>query len=242
MSNIDVTPTFGQHITASAFDPNTDPQSNGQYKRLVYSAIKTKFYGNEDLPDEIAVISIPPDVYGEGIRPGSVIIDDTDIGRTYNDDAKGNLVSGQTKYGNVFYTNGVIVMTEDVVSGSTLYNFDIEFQSTQTIYENEVFLPVGKNEFNVSQNPTSAEYKEEDGESYILFDGIQSQVSSSVTGGFADYDKFGDTDPTGSFLSVYITSIGLYDDDGNMVAVAKLPRPVKKLPDYPLNFIVRFDT
>jgi hypothetical protein len=27
-----------------------------------------------------------------------------------------------------------------------------------------------------------------------------------------------------------------------MVAVAKLPQPIKSLPDYPLNFIVRFDT
>jgi hypothetical protein len=28
----------------------------------------------------------------------------------------------------------------------------------------------------------------------------------------------------------------------NMVAVAKLARPMKSLPDYPLNFIIRFDT
>jgi hypothetical protein len=27
-----------------------------------------------------------------------------------------------------------------------------------------------------------------------------------------------------------------------MVAVAKLPQPIKSLPDYPINFIVRFDT
>jgi hypothetical protein len=27
-----------------------------------------------------------------------------------------------------------------------------------------------------------------------------------------------------------------------MVAVAKLPQPIKSLPDYPINFIVRLDT
>jgi hypothetical protein len=27
-----------------------------------------------------------------------------------------------------------------------------------------------------------------------------------------------------------------------MVAVAKLPQPIKSMPDYPVNFIVRFDT
>ena len=36
--------------------------------------------------------------------------------------------------------------------------------------------------------------------------------------------------------------IGLYDNELNMVAICKLPKPIKSLPDYPLNFIVRFDT
>ena len=49
-------------------------------------------------------------------------------------------------------------------------------------------------------------------------------------------------DPTGSYLAPYITTIGLYDDELNMVAVAKLPQPIKSLPEYPVNFIVRFDT
>jgi hypothetical protein len=52
----------------------------------------------------------------------------------------------------------------------------------------------------------------------------------------------GSLDPIGSYLAPYITTIGLYDDDLNLVAVAKLPQPIKSLPDYPLNFIVRFDT
>jgi hypothetical protein len=34
----------------------------------------------------------------------------------------------------------------------------------------------------------------------------------------------------------------LIGNDLNMVAVAKLPQPIKSLPDYPVNFIIRFDT
>ena len=49
-------------------------------------------------------------------------------------------------------------------------------------------------------------------------------------------------DSTGSYLAPYITTIGLYDDNLNMVAVAKLPQPIKSLPDYPVNFIIRFDS
>ena len=60
--------------------------------------------------------------------------------------------------------------------------------------------------------------------------------------GFADYEFSSSIDPTGSYLAPYITTIGLYDDELNMVAVAKLPQPIKSLPEYPVNFIVRFDT
>ena len=59
---------------------------------------------------------------------------------------------------------------------------------------------------------------------------------------FWEYDFSASNDPTGSYLAPYITTIGLYDDEMNMVAVAKLPQPIKSLPDYPLNFIIRFDT
>jgi len=39
-----------------------------------------------------------------------------------------------------------------------------------------------------------------------------------------------------------ITTIGLYNDACELLAVAKLPQPIKSEPDIPVNFIVRFDT
>ena len=42
----DLTPYFGQEITGSLFDANTDIKSNGIYKRLLYDSIKTQFYLN----------------------------------------------------------------------------------------------------------------------------------------------------------------------------------------------------
>jgi hypothetical protein len=49
-------------------------------------------------------------------------------------------------------------------------------------------------------------------------------------------------DQTGSYLAPYITSIGLYNDTGELLAVGKLGNPIKNLIDYPMNIIVRFDT
>lgn len=245
INETELTPIFGNLITGSLFDPNTDEKSAGKYKRLVYSMVDTTYYdgslsAEEPIVDTVAVLDIPQNIYGESIKRGTVRL--IDGATTYTDDSGGNLKVGEDVYGNVFYESGVIVLTENVVSGSTLSDFHLKFRSTHTIFENEIFLPLLENEFNVSQNPTSA-----DSDGYIKYDTIMSSVTSSVTndyvsGGFGDYEKFGETDPTGSYLSTYITTIGLYDDDGNMVVVGKLPKPVKKLPDYPLNFIVRFDT
>jgi hypothetical protein len=60
--------------------------------------------------------------------------------------------------------------------------------------------------------------------------------------GFEHFDLSGSVDSTGSFLAPFITTIGLYDDNCDLVAVAKLPQPIKSEPDIPVNFIVRFDT
>jgi hypothetical protein len=64
----------------------------------------------------------------------------------------------------------------------------------------------------------------------------------AINAGFEHYDLSGSVDSTGSFLAPYITTIGLYDDAGDLVVVAKLPKPIKSEPQIPVNFIIRFDT
>ena len=164
----------------------------------------------------------------------------------------------------------MIVVTDNVTDGSTLTNFDISYRSTMTIYENEIFLSVGEGEFNVSQNPTAV-YEVGSTKKTVTITKPKSRLSDAETtttsfyqpgakyvrnsnypyisnldgvskGSFDDYIVSGSTDETGSYLAPFITTIGLYDNELNMVAVAKLPQPIKSLPDYPVNFIIRFDT
>ena len=275
------------------FDPDTDETNiDGSYKRLVYKSIKSQFYTNPAtssiltevgkrrsyastnervIQNDIAVISIPQSKYGNGIKVGSVVLRDDSINRTYTDDNFSNLIdSGSNIKGNIFYDRGLIVMTDDVVSGSNLMDFELRYRSTKKIYENEVFISVREGEFNVSQNPTAVH--EEGGELVTAIvnrpgvrlsnndfvtasfykSGIRkirnvdysytSSIDPTKAGSFDDYEYSSSIDPTGSYLAPYITTIGLYDDDNNMVVVAKLPQPIKSLPDYPVNFIVRFDT
>ena len=68
-----------------------------------------------------------------------------------------------------------------------------------------------------------------------------SETGDYVTGSWDDYYNYSLTDPTGSYLTTFVSTIGLYDDNNNMVAVAKLPQPIKKYPDMAVNFIVRMD-
>jgi hypothetical protein len=285
----DILPIFGKEITNSAFDAQTDEMSAGQYKRVVFQSIKAQFYNNSAtasvltevgrrisyastdervLEDEIALIAVPQIQFGEGIKPGSVIVNDN--GSLYEDDGYSNLIdSGSNIHGNVFYDRGLIVLTRNVNSGSTLSNFTVDFRSTKTIYENEIFISVLENEFNTSTNPSS--YFDDGSTKYeweitnpfdksltstytkkIVKPGIRyirnskypftSSLDPTKFGSFDDYFESGSVDPTGSYLAPFITTIALYDDDLNMIAVAKLPQAIKSLPDYPLNFIIRFDS
>jgi hypothetical protein len=174
------------------------------------------------------------------------------------------------KIGNVFYNQGLVVLTRDAAV-KLLNEWQLDYKSTQTIYEHEYLLIVNEDEFNVSTNPSAIVevgretsfitgsdnkiYKTttNPGVKYIrkkstLENGnildyrFGSAYSSSISGGFEHYELSSSMDSTGSFLSPFITTVGLYDDDCQLVAVAKLPQPIKSEPDIPVNFIIRFDT
>jgi len=174
------------------------------------------------------------------------------------------------KIGNIFYNQGLIVITRNSVD-RLKNNWKLDYKSTQTIYEHEYLLIANEDEFNVSQNPSAIVevgkitefitgsdnkiYKTttNPGVKYIRKKSIlengnildyrfASNYTSSVSGGFEHYDLSGSVDGTGSFLAPFITTIGLYDDNCDLVAVAKLPQPIKSEHDIPVNFIVRFDT
>jgi hypothetical protein len=195
------------------------------------------------------------------INTGDMIVDNVDFA---------SATDTVQRIGNVFYNAGLIVMTrkpeERLLSG-----WDISYKSTKTIYEHEYLLIVNEDEFNISQNPSAIvevgrvdEYiTGSDGKIYktTTTPGVKyirklstlengntldytyvSNYNNAISGGFEQYDLKSSTDSTGSFLAPFITTIGLYDDNCDLVAVAKLPQPIKSEPDIPVNFIIRFDT
>jgi hypothetical protein len=296
----DIHPIFALSGSSGNFDDTTDEVSYGVSKKSLYASIKAQYYRNSAtasiltevglrksyastderiLEDELVVFSIPQTYYGEGIKIGTVTLLDDDTNRTLTDDGYSNLIdSGSNIKGNIFYDRGLVVVAKDITSGSNFNTFRLNYRSTKTIYENEIFISVLENEFNYSQNPTAV-YESGAGKKTIVFTDpnditgtnkftkevydsgikfvkkltnlnngtqldyrIQSKIDPTKYGSWDDYDEYSTTDRTGSYLAPYITTIGLYDDSLNMVAVAKLPQPIKSLHDYPVNFIIRFDT
>jgi len=287
----DISPIFAISGSIGNYDEEIDEKSQGISKISLFRSIKAQFYNNPEtssvmtevgrrksyaskdervLESNLVVLPIPRSYYGEGMKIGTVVLEDEQLGRTYTDDGYSNLLdSGSNIKGNIFYDRGLIVVTKDVVSGSVLSQSTLNYRSTKTIFENEIFLSVLENEYNYSQNPSAVIENGgkrtnilvtnpwdpsgrtsvsasiwENGIRYIRNKNrpFTSSLNPNVFGSFDDYMEKNTTDRTGSFIAPFITTIGLYDNELNMVAVAKLPVPIKSLPDYPVNFIIRFDT
>jgi hypothetical protein len=92
----------------------------------------------------------------------------------------------------------------------------ITFQNTTNINSTLVFCRAAADEFNYSSNPT--------------FTDDSNRISVIDQGSETEQQTF-----------TFVTSIGLYDANDNLLAVAKLSRPVEKNPERDLTFRVRLD-
>lgn len=148
--------------------------------------------------------------------------------------------SSQTNYEHEF----LLVVNEDEFNVSTNPTAVV---ANDDVYEDFIDSRGKKIKINSKPGPRYIRKKHTLDNGTIMDFRFTGSISSSVTNdwvyaGFEHWEVSGSTDRTGSFLAPFITTIGLYDDDANLLAVAKLPTPIKSLPDIPINFIVRFDT
>ena len=118
--------------------------------------------------------------------------------------------------GNVFYRKGIIVLSPLNNKYKNIFNsnFNLEFQSIHRIYEYEVLCRIRKGDFSITTNPSA----------------LQSPKSDLLI-----------NDMTGSLLRPYATSIGMYNSEGIMVAIAKLGQPIQMREDVDINIAVRWD-
>lgn len=118
--------------------------------------------------------------------------------------------------GNIFYRKGNIVISSlDPKYQSTFNNsWTLNYSGQHTIFQYEVLCRVKKGAFNLTMNPTARKSPNSD----IYRDEL-----------------------TGSLMMPYATSIGMYNDRGDLVAIGKLSQPTQMREDVDINFLVRWN-
>ena len=114
-------------------------------------------------------------------------------------------------------------------------SFTISFKNEHIIYENEVRCLVEESNFNLSYNPTLLV----SGSQYIVTSG--SQASGSVYTLTGSIDSTVKDFATGSTFYTYATTLGLYNDNDELLAVAKFGKPIMMSPDTDITFVVKYD-
>lgn len=293
-------------LSESLFDPTTATLtgvSSSEYSSLLYESIKHLYYEgvftgadtsssyedykqttlhpstSRDLGDQALVVSIPQDIFGSAIRPGTFFLGNsvpvinyvsggfvqsgyfvTLGGTAYNiyDNGEGVLLESgsQRKVGDIIYPHGLAVITDTgsitsilnltgsctslvsyntssyvaagYVSGSYLtgsatlvtgsasnceYSYNISWQSTYEIYTHNYRCTVRDQDLLYTHNPTL----QSGSEGYIY--------------NFA----------TSSYFQPYVTTVGLYNDSDELIAVGKLSQPVPKSRYTDMTFVVKLD-
>ena len=237
-SDLGVTTYVGISGSTREYNWTGSGQSSGFESRLIWTLTnKLIFEGNKAaggvIPEEqattpgvsMSVMYIPPNILGDGLKPGSLLLTEVDRGETFYDAVLGGrfgqIISGTaplntTGIGTVDYTRGIIAITHP--SHSNIFsNYNMVFRNRMPIRSYEVTCRIASNEFLMTLNPTA--------------------MSGTVTE--STYIPMGHT--TNSAWSPYITTVGLYNRQGEMVVVGKLSQPIKKPYVYDLNIKMRYD-
>lgn len=208
-----------------------------------YSSVPYAFYGIKSASyhptQSTYVVSITQDVFGEQIVPRTFNLS---LGAsTLYDDGDGELFISQSgvgyNVGRIFYDKGVAILkptssVSGVLSKDGIYiangtTVNVNFSSSVTLYEHSIKIKVEPAEYNFSfYNPTvdrtvytgSAETP------------IQMMISRSK-------------DPTNNqLLAPYITAIGLYNSNNELLAIGKVSNPIQRTFDSSQTFILKFDS
>jgi hypothetical protein len=128
--------------------------------------------------------------------------------------------------GNIFYSQGIATVTHPKYqyiakpglnsNNSGSFN-SINFNGSHTIYENEYQCTVEAHEYNYSNNVSTRK--------------IQSDQHANL-------DNFA----TGSIWAPYVTTIGLYDDNHELLVVGKLGQPIKMSGETDTTLVIKWDT
>jgi hypothetical protein len=191
------------------------------FPRKIYGAIRNIVFGDKNAifewagseQTDLSVISISKNCLKSSLLPGSLRIDnytdDSNInpprilncGRAYNLVTGTTLPGGGFSYGSGTGVVGLFLPDVGLIISNTTISPTIFSLSTENLTPStHVFIRARNNQYNYSTNP-----------SFI----------SGNSGKIINQDWFDNP-------QTYITTVGLYNDNNELIATAKLPRPYNK--------------
>jgi hypothetical protein len=123
------------------------------------------------------------------------------------------------RVGNIIYPHGMLVFTTHSLECELFLThqygeYDVKFKNEHIIYENTVKCTVRESEFNYTHNPS---------------------ISTDTSGSLRDF-------ATGSGFTPYVTTVGLYNDSQELLAVAKMAQPIPLSTNTDTTFLINYDT
>ena len=215
----------GDNVAQPVLVPGAGPSGSGDvfigqaqsplYDNFLQSTLTASRYWPTGSGEQIAVISIPSKLFGEYIQPNSFnytfVSGSTHI---ILDDGEGNLLSGSINVGNIIYPQGIAIITNQALASGSIEttNVTCSFTSSMTIYETQYKCTIRESEFNATLNPSA---RDSDG-----------TLNNNVTG---------------SYFSPYVTTVGLYDEAQNLLAIGKLSQPLPTSDTTDTTILVNLD-
>ena len=224
-------------------------QSRSTYSENINDGTETAlgFYG---VSSYAGVISIPSKLFGDYIQPNSFYMEgpsgsikDDGEGRLLWKHNNSSIVDYEYMNGNIIYEHGIIttfdsetsisssIRTDSIEVFITSSNVTMSFSSSYNIFETQYKTTIQKGEFNYSLNPSSISGSEIP----KTFSG--SDLSYNNTSSYGKPYDF----VTSSYFNPYITTIGLYNNDFELLAIGKLAKPTQPSTSTDTTFLINID-
>lgn len=238
--------SYGDSVNTSSLIPGNDvagnvyvgdPSSRARYENYLQTTLTFEKFFPTGSDEIIGVISIPGRLFGDYIQPNSFKFSSGSV-EVY-DDGEGNLILSSSGLicGNIFYYHGIITITNDGEAtgyGSAIYGSSVYGGSGESFIENFITSSAVTCSFSSSYDIYETQYKCTIRESEFNFTLNPSAISGSTDGTVYNFI-------TGSYFGPYITTVGLYDEDQNLLAVGKLSQPLPSSPTTDTTILINID-
>ena len=217
-----------------------DTRIGGVQQSNFYNYEQTTLFPGKIYPSStFAIISIPSKLFGDYIQPNSFELSSIGGGKaypdegTYRDDGNGRIIRDGVIYGNIIYQHGIIILRkeEDLYLVMDRGNVTASFSSSYKLFETQYQCTIDENEFNYTLNPSAV---------------TGSQIPTGFSGSSIEWENTASIGSplgfvTSSFFEPYITTVGLYDENHQLLAVGKLAKPLQSSPTTDTTILVNID-